>query len=113
MNAQVQYELRTIPLNQLHISSLNVRKTGGTRIESLAASIKGKYVDNVNAAGGKIVVNFKSTAPANSKVQMKTRTAAQPLMGGFRGAGSLYWIEKRDMRPRITMFHQISVNGLG
>ena len=44
---------------------------------------------------------------------MKTRTATQPLMGGFRGAGSLIWIEKRDMRPRITTFHQISVNGLG
>lgn len=31
MNAQVQHEVRAIPLNQLHISPLNVRKTGGTQ----------------------------------------------------------------------------------
>ncbi|TWT20321.1 ParB/RepB/Spo0J family partition protein [Luteimonas marina] len=42
MNAQVQYELRAIPLNQLHISPRNVRKTGGKRIETLAASIKAR-----------------------------------------------------------------------
>ena len=44
---------------------------------------------------------------------MKTRTATHPLMGGFRGAGSLIWIEKRDIRTRITAFHQVSVNALG
>lgn len=44
MNAQVQTqpELRAIPLDQLFPSPLNVRKTGGTRIESLAASIKAR-----------------------------------------------------------------------
>lgn len=44
MNAQVQTQpdLRAIPLDQLFPSPLNVRKTGGTRIESLAASIKAR-----------------------------------------------------------------------
>lgn len=44
MNAQVQNQpdLRAIPLNQLFPSPLNVRKTGGTRIDSLAASIKAR-----------------------------------------------------------------------
>jgi ParB family chromosome partitioning protein len=38
MNAEVQ----TIPLNQLHHSALNVRKTGGANIEDLAASIRAR-----------------------------------------------------------------------
>lgn len=44
MNAQVQvqYDVRAIPLDQLFPSPLNVRKTGGTRIDSLAASIKAR-----------------------------------------------------------------------
>lgn len=44
MNAQVQTQadVRALPLDQLFPSSLNVRKTGGTRIESLAASIKAR-----------------------------------------------------------------------
>ncbi len=42
MNAQVQIQsnVRAIPLDQLFPSPLNVRKTGGTRINSLAASIR-------------------------------------------------------------------------
>lgn len=44
MNAQVQvqYDVQLIPLDQLFPSPLNVRKTGGTRIDSLAASIKAR-----------------------------------------------------------------------
>lgn len=44
MNAQVQvqYDVQAIPLDQLFPSPLNVRKTGGTRIDSLAASIKAR-----------------------------------------------------------------------
>lgn len=38
MNAVVQ----SIPLNQLHHSALNVRKTGGANIENLAASIRAR-----------------------------------------------------------------------
>lgn len=38
MNAVVQ----SIPLNQLHLSPRNVRKTGGTKIEDLAASIRAR-----------------------------------------------------------------------
>lgn len=32
--------VQSLPLNQLHASLLNVRKTGGQKIEDLAASIK-------------------------------------------------------------------------
>ena len=32
--------VQNLPLNQLHVSLLNVRKTGGQKIEDLAASIK-------------------------------------------------------------------------
>ena len=32
--------MQCLPLNQLHASQLNVRKTGGQKIEDLAASIK-------------------------------------------------------------------------
>jgi ParB family chromosome partitioning protein len=44
MNAQVQNQpdVRAIPFEQLFPSPLNVRKTGGTRIDSLAASIKAR-----------------------------------------------------------------------
>ena len=85
MNAQVQYELRTIPLNQLHISSLNVRKTGGTRIESLAASIKARgLIHRLTViprpqSGFDVVVGKRRTAAMRLLAKRKELATTEPV----------------------------------
>ena len=89
MNAQVQYELRTIPLNQLHVSPLNVRKTGGTRIDSLAASIKARgLIHNLTViprpreakrAGFEVVAGKRRLAALRLLAKRKELAASVPI----------------------------------
>ena len=81
-------DIQNLPLNQLHASGLNVRKTGGQKIEDLAASIQAEgLIHNLTViatATGKtprydVVAGGRRLKAMRLLVKQKVYTADQPI----------------------------------